>query len=166
MSSLQPQVSSAQQDLLFSKLTGRGRIGPDFFQRIHAVQHIDDPPRGLIDDLSIFRSAHFLPQELHPAIRSFYEQTEQFSLRVRARWKFGFRLGARIYKFFSSRIGQLNFRLGDSSDQGVLESRILPIRQAVDGRTRVRAWVRTYKKTGKAMYVAAYATHTRGTQRF
>ena len=164
MSSLQPEVSSAQQDILFSKLTGRGRIGPDFFQRIHAVQYVEDPPRGLIDDLSTFRSAHFFPQELHPAIRSFYEQTEQFSLCVRARWKFGFRLGARIYKFFSSRIGQLNFPLEAASDQDFLESRILPIRHAVDGRTRVRAWVRTYKKTGNAMYVAAYATHTRGTQ--
>jgi hypothetical protein len=164
MTSLRPEVSSTQQDILFSKLTGRGRIGPDFFQHIHAVQHDDDPPRGLIDDLSEFRSAHFLPQELHPAIRTFYEQTEQFSLCVRARWKFGFRLGARIYKFFSSRIGQLNFPLGDSSHEDLLESRILPICHAVDGRTRVRAWVRTYKKTGKAMYVAAYATHTRGAQ--
>ena len=164
MSSLQPEVSSAQQDILFSKLTARGRIGPDFFQRIHAVQPVGDPPRGLIDDLSAFRSAHFHPQELHPAICTFYEQTEQFSLCVRARWKFGFRLGARIYKFFSSRTGQLNFPLEAASNEDLLESRILPLRQAADGRAKVRAWVRTYKKTGNAMYVAAYATHTRGAQ--
>ncbi|MBV9256482.1 MAG: hypothetical protein JO215_00530 [Ktedonobacteraceae bacterium] len=166
MSSLQPEVLSAQHDILFSKLAARGRIGPDFFQRIHAVLPVGDPPRGLIDDLSTFRSAHFHPQELHPAICTFYEQTEQFSLFVRARWKFGFRLGARMYKFFSSRIGQLNFPLEASSDEDLLESRILPLQDAVDGRTRVRAWVRTYKKTREAMYVAAYATHTRGAQTY
>jgi hypothetical protein len=164
MSSLRSEVRSTQQEILFSKLTGRGRIGPDFFERIHAVLQVDDSPRGLIDDLSAFRSAYFLPQELHPAIRTFYEQTESFGLCVRARWKFGFRFGARLYKFFSSRIGQLNFPLEATSDEDLLKSRILPIRDAADGRTRVRAWVRTYTKTGKAMYVAAYATHTRGTQ--
>jgi hypothetical protein len=146
-----------RRDIPFSKLVGHGYIGPDFFQRINAVQDVSDPPQGLVDDFSEFRSMHFQPEAIHPAIRTFYEQTEQFSLSVHAQWKYGFRFAAHIYQFFSSRIGQLNFPLRVSSDQDFLESHILPINHTIDGRTGVRAWIRTYKETEEAMYVAAYA---------
>lgn len=148
-----------RRDIPFSKLVGHGYIGPDFFQRINAVQDVSDPPRGLVDDLSEFRSMHFQPEALHPTIRTFYEQTEQFSLSVRARWECGFRFVAYVYRFFSSRIGQLNFPVRISSDQDFLESHIFPIKHTIDGRTGVRAWIRTYKETESAMYVAAYASH-------
>ena len=161
-----PDIMGKVARIPFSALSGRGRIGPDFFHCINAVQDVGHPPHGLVDDLSEFRSAYFVPEEIHPAIHSFYEQTEKFGLLVRANWKFGFRLGARIYKFFSLHIGQLNFPLAVESDEDLMDSRILPIRDEIDGRTNVRAWVRTYKKTGKAMYVAAYATHTRGAQKY
>jgi hypothetical protein len=147
-------------DIPFSKLAGHRHIGADFFQRINAVQDISNPPQGLVDDLSEFRSMHFQPETIHPAIRTFYEETELFSLSVRAQWKSGFRFVAHIYRFFSSRIGQLNFPVGVSSDTDFLESHILPINQTMDGRTGVRAWIRTYKETEEAMYVAAYANHS------
>ena len=148
-----------RRDIPFSKLAGHRYIGPDFFQRVNVVQDVSDPPHGLIDDLSAFRSTSFRPEAISPAIRTFYEETELFSLSVRAKWKSGFRFVAHIYYFFSSRIGQLNFPIGISSDTDFLESHILPINQAMDGRTGVRAWIRTYKETENAMYVAAYANH-------
>lgn len=153
-------------DITFSKLAGHGYIGPDFFQRINAVQDVSNPPQGLVDDLSEFRSTRFQPEAIHPAIRTFYEQTEQFSLSVRAQWKRGFRFWAPIYRFFSSRIGQLNFPLAISSNQDFLESHILPINQTMDGRTGARAWIRTYRETEEAMYVAAYANHPIANLRF
>lgn len=154
------------QRIPFSKLVGRGHVGADFFQCIGAVADVDKLPCGLMDELAEYRRADFVPEEIHPAIRSFYEQTANYNLLVRANWKFGFRLAARVYKWCSSRMEQLNFPLMAERHEDLMDSRILPISDAVDGRRNVRAWVRTYSKTGTAMYVAAYSTHKLGQQTY
>jgi hypothetical protein len=56
-------------------------------------------------------------------------------------------------------VGQMNFPLPDEKELSI-SSRILPIRDEIDGRKNVRAWIRTYSGSGSAVYVAAYANHS------
>ena len=47
-----------------------------------------------------------------------------------------------------------------------ISSRIFKLCDSLDGRTNVRAWVRTYAETKRPVYVAAYSTHNDGSQTY
>ena len=163
---LKPKSKLPPPGIPFSSLSSRGRVGPDFLNRISAIADSKVSPLGLVDDLAEYRRLDFNPDDVHPAIRSFYEETARYELLVHPDWGIGFRFLARIFKCFSSRVEQMNFPLHAESAEDLIDSRLLPIHDAVDGRTNVRAWIRTYAKTGKAIYVALYATHSLGTQTY
>jgi hypothetical protein len=150
----------------FSRLQSRGRVGPDFFQRVGVVPSLPRAPRGLVDDFADYRRGDFDPGAVHPAVRAFYEETALHALLVRPDWRPGFRLGARLYKLVSSRVGQMNLPLTAEGSGDAIDSAILPIDSAADGRRNVRAWVRTYSRSGQAVYVAAYANHSLGAQTY
>ncbi len=155
---VRPSPRLADQGVPFSRLTGRFHIGPDFFERIDGVSTANSPS-GLVDDLSEYERVDFDPNEVHPFIRAFYTDTAHHELIVSAEWRLGFRLAARIYKKIALMVGQMNFpRPGEQ--QLSISSCILPIRDEVDGRKNVRAWIRTYSDSGSAVYVAAYANHS------
>jgi len=145
----------------FSKLSGRARVGADFFHRIGAVSNVDTPPIGMIDDFAVFRRTDFVPENIHPTIRLFYEQTTSYSLLMRPNWHFGFRFIAKIYKFLSSRLGQLNFPSAAEQHEDLIDY-FLPINDRQNGRTNVRGCVRTYRDSGTTMYVAVFSANTRG----
>ncbi len=143
----------------FSRLMARGSVGGDFFERHDLLDHGKAPPRGLVDDLNELGGLDFEPRRIHPLIRSFYEQTDRFDLLVVPRWSPGFRTAARVYKLFSSRVGQMNFPVHAESAEDLMDSRILPLKDDQDGRRKVRAWVRVYAATGSPIYAAAYSAH-------
>jgi hypothetical protein len=145
--------------LPFSRLESRFRVGPDFFERIGGVLAGGRSPSGLVDNLSEYRRIDFDPDRVHPAVRAFYEDTAHHELIVSAEWRRGFRSAAHIYKRLASVIGQMDFPAPRESALSI-SSRILPIRDELDGRSNVRAWIRTYSDSGSAVYVAAYATHS------
>jgi hypothetical protein len=120
----------------------------------------------LVDNLEDYQRADFPVTALNPAIRAFYENTAAHGLLVIPSWQPGFRLLARLYKRFSTHIGQMNLPLQPESDEDQITSRIVPLDESRDGRHGVRAWIRTYTKTGAAVYVAAYATHREGKQSY
>jgi hypothetical protein len=150
----------------FSRLRSRGPVGPDYFRRVGAVLSVPDPPRGLLDDLADYRREDFDPEAVHPEIRAFYERTASHGLLVRPDWRPGFRLAARAYKRVSRWMGQMNLPVSPEGREEAIDSSILPIDDAMDGRSRVRAWVRTYAASGEAVYVAAYANHSLGDQTY
>ncbi len=150
----------------FSALASRGRVGPDFFHRMKAVASLERAPRGLVDDLGEYRRGDFDPEEIHPAVRAFYEHTDAHGLLVSAQWRSGFRLAARLYKVLSSRLGQMNLPVSPERRSDLVESAILPIDDELDGRRNVRGWVRRYARSGDAVYVAAYANHSLGPQTY
>lgn len=164
---LRPRSHLPAPGIPFSRLASRWKVGPDFFQRTRAVPVVAVPPRGLIDELAEYRRPDFDPDAVDPAIRSFYEATADHDLLVRAEWRAGFRLGSRVFKRFSASVQQMNFPSStDDQREDLIDSQILPIDDAVDGRQNVRAWVRTYVRTGAAIYVAAYSTHSLGDQTY
>ena len=150
----------------FSSFGGTSRIGPNYFDRIGAVLDVPAPPTGLVDNLDEYRRPDFDTSAVHPDIRAFYERTSEFGLLVVPDWKPGFRLGARLFRHWAERAGQLCLPLSAESQEFRIASRIFKLDDRCDGRTNVRAWIRTYTDTDTPVYVAAYATHTEARQTY
>lgn len=140
----------------FSSLTADRRVGADYLER----NHITGPasPPGQMDDLTAYARSNFDPDSVHPAIRSFYEQTADYELRYEVTWHPGFRMGALLASRLTARVEQLALPAPGTPPQRT-ESHIVDIDDSVDGRTGARAWIRTETETGDAVFVAAYATH-------
>ena len=153
-------MGGAAAAIPFSRLQGFGRIGANIFHRLHAVDESGARrPSGLSDDFREYGGGGFQPDRLHPDIVDFYEHTANYHILVEPRWHPAFRPLARVYKLVSDRVEQMNFPLEAERSARQIRSEILPLQDAADGRTNVRAWVRTYADTGKAIYAAAYSTH-------
>lgn len=136
-----------------SRVRGRAHVGPRFFddQQVGA-------PRGLVDDLAALGHAGLAAAAVAPPIRAFYQRTADHELVVRPTWRRGFRAGARLWQRVGRRLGQLDLPTdAERGDEGIT-SRIVGLDPARDGRRDPRAWIRQYAD-GRAMYVAAYATH-------
>ncbi len=149
----------------FSRIRGNGKIGAAIFDRLGVVdRESGKQPSGLSDSLAEFSSAHCHPELLHPDIALFYEHTDDYELLVTPHWRKLLLPAAKLYKLASERLAQMNFPLQAESSELHISSTIVPIRDERDGRRNVRAWIRTYRKTGTAIYAALYASHTtRGT---
>lgn len=154
-----PQATSTP-GVPLSRLRSRGYAGPEYFESINALDHTKKRARGLVDDFDAYRREDFDTSRVSGDVRSFYEETYRYRLLVRPRWKFGFRVGGRIARKIGTVLGQMRLPVMAEKIEDRIESRILPVKDEVDGRTGVRAWVRTYEGTSHAMYVAAYATHS------
>ncbi len=143
------------------RLLGRGFIGPDFFERVGAI----DPARevvGQLRSLDDFGHAAFSPSKVHPKVRDFYERTADYDMAIVPRWRWIFRQPARLFVLFMRRfVGQLELPL-TREDAERIDTRLFGLQDAIDGRRDVRGYVRTYRApdgTQKAIYVAAYSTH-------
>jgi hypothetical protein len=147
----------------FSRLRAGLHVGADFFADRGLERAPSPPPRGLVDRLDELAHPGLDATAVAPAIRAFYERTHDHGLVVRPRWRAGFRTGARLWARVGRRLGQLQLPVtAERGDEGI-SSRIVAIDGAADGRPSPRAWIRTFAD-GRAMYVAAYATHvTAGT---
>jgi hypothetical protein len=161
---LRPASRPPAPGVPFSSFGGAGRIGPDYFDRIGAVLDVAAQPTGLVDNLDEYHRPDFDTRTVHPDIRAFYERTSEFGLLVVPDWKAGFRLGARLFRRWGERAGQLCLPLSAESQELRIASRICKLDDLCDGRSNVRAWIRTYTDTGLPVYVAAYSTHTQAGQ--
>jgi len=141
----------------FSSLASGLRVGADFFER-RALTSPKSRVRGLVDDLSEYDSGEFVAARVAPSVRAFYEDTASFDLRLFPHWHGAARRLARGYAGLSARLEQVHYAVADGSGVDI-ESRIVALDPNADGRAGVRGWVRWYRASGRAIYVAAYATH-------
>lgn len=151
----------------FSQLFGRGQIGADFFDRNQLIDHHKSAtPTGIVDSLHEYDRPDFSADAVHPEIRAFYENTCCYDLTVYPEWHGTYRLLAPIYKSLSGWAQQMNFPAEANESEAEILSTIVPLDDQKDGRSNVRGWVRTYTRTQQAVYVAAYASHSRGDTRY
>jgi len=141
----------------FSSLASGLRVGADFFER-RALTSPKTPVRGLVDDLTEYDSGEFVAARVAPSVRAFYEDTAAFDLRLFPHWRGPARRLARGYAGLSGRLEQVHYAVADGAGVDI-ESRIVALDPNADGRAGVRGWVRWYRASGRAIYVAAYATH-------
>ncbi len=143
----------------FSQLKGGRVIGKHFFSDRQILDSTRPPPTGLISDLSTFGRSDFDPSAVHPEVRAFYENTCDFSMNFRAVWQPGFRgLGA-LHGRWSRKAQQLNYPTDETEKVEEIDSQLLALDSTQDGRENILGWVRSYRYSGKAIYVAAYSTY-------
>jgi hypothetical protein len=158
---IQPKTRAAPTGIPFSRLSAGRYAGPDYFTRVSALSLLKAQPLGLVDQFSVFRRADFDTDRVDPTVKSFYEHTFRYRLVVRPHWQPGFRIGGRVAHLLGGLVGQLRLPVAAEDLETNVESCLLPIDDASDGRTGVCGWIRTYGGTNQAMYVAAYAAHSR-----
>ncbi|GGN12934.1 hypothetical protein [Halarchaeum nitratireducens] len=147
-------------DVPLSPVTARGYVGPDFPERTDLTT--GEVPAGEMDDMAHYGRPDFDPDRVHPAVRDFYEATSAYRMTATVTWHRGFRLGAALAARATSAVEQLNLP-GPREDSTVpLESRFATVREGIDPRDGVRAWVRTNPETGEAVFVALYGSHDDG----
>lgn len=154
-----PQAKGNPHHIPLSRLSGGLRIGATFFASRDLLDAHRSDINGLVDDLSTYANEDCRVAELSPRIVHFYEDTADHQLYVYPQWAESFKYPARFYKWFARRVNQMNLPLEPESEETVISSQIVPLKDRMDGRDRVRGWVRTYGETDEVVYVAAYASH-------
>ncbi|HKE55433.1 MAG TPA: hypothetical protein VKB46_01985, partial [Pyrinomonadaceae bacterium] len=161
-SAIAPEAVAAAPGIPFSKLWARSFTGPGYFERVGAIALAKPPPLGLVDDFSAYRRIDFDAEKIHPTVRSFYEETCKYRLVVRPHWQPFFKPGGRLAHWLGTRVGQLCLPVAAEKADEQIETTLVPLAEEVDGRKAARGWIRVYQKTGQAMYVAAYSSHSAG----
>lgn len=151
-------------DVPLSPITARGRVGPDFVER-RGLEGAGDPA-GEMDDMAAYARPDFDPDALHPEVRRFYERTSEYEMVCEVHWHRGFRLGAALASRVTTRLEQLDLPGPFEPGRLRLRSRILDVDPDADPRDGARAWIRTDAATGRAVFVALYASHVSGGERY
>jgi YndJ-like protein len=159
-SMIQPVAFASPPGIPFSRLPITRVVGPMYFENVGACSANKPKPHGLVDRFSIYDRSDFNVDEIATAVQSFYEETFAYNLTVKPHWQRGFRFGGRLAHWLGSRVGQLCLPVANETRESQVETRLVPVDDKIDGRSGVRGWIRTYKGTNIAMYVAAYSTHT------
>lgn len=162
---VQPESIGHPFGIPFSWIVGHTRIGANFFEKIGAI---DDavPVHGLTDHLSDYASDDCQVETLSPQLIRFYEHTDEHELYVHPIWAESFDYPARIYKWFARRVNQMNLPLEPETDERTIHSQIMKLKDNIDGREQVRAWVRTYADSDEVVYVAGYSSHVYNSRRY
>lgn len=144
-----------------SRFWGGLRIGATFFEARGAVADTGvDAPRGVVDRIAALASPGLAPERVHPAIVAFFEDTASLDLYVRSEWRFP-RLW-RLVRPLLRAIGQFVLPVREAH----ILTRVVGLAAGRDGRDDARGVLRTYAGSGEVMQAVAYATLTRGEERF
>ncbi|WP_240035273.1 YndJ family transporter [Neobacillus notoginsengisoli] len=158
-SQLKPESHFPLAAIPFSAIAGQGRIGTDFFSRNAFVANTATHPAGMVDSMADFARSDFSPGKISPRIADFYINTIGYDMDVQPRWRRFFYPVARLYKKLSIVMEQMNFPILEEEFHTEIDSQMVKLVDRKDSRENVRAWVRSDKRTRKAIYVAAYSTH-------
>ena len=90
---------------------------------------------GLVDDMHVYKLA-----TVSPRIIDFYENTTDYRLFATVKWRTWFRPFAFLYTLVSRKTQQIN--LPFHGRQIEMTGDVLALRDGVDGRNHVRAWLR------------------------
>ena len=144
-----------------SRFWGGLRVGATFFEARGAVADPRaDAPRGVVDRIAALASPGLAPEQVHPAIVTFFEDTASLDLYVRSEWRFP--LLWRLVRPLMRAIGQFVLPVREAH----ILTRVVGLAEGSDGRDDARGVLRTYAGSGEVMQAVAYATLTRGEERF
>lgn len=141
----------------FSPLVAGWRVGPEYLDR-NALP-TTGARAGEVDDFAVFDRSDFDPEQVHHAVRQFYERTTDHRLIYGVTWHRGFRIGAALVSPLTGWIEQLNLPAPGETGHRELRSRIIALDARADPRRDARAWIRVDPSTDEAVFVAMYALH-------
>lgn len=143
------------REIPFATAFAGRKVGADWAERNGVA---GEPVVGEIDDFDVFAREDFAAGDVHTEIRRFYERTAEYDMAYTVRWHRGFRVGAWLAAFLTTRHEQLNLPGRTSEDRRRLASSLARVPEDVDPRDSV-VWTRTDPEGGEAVFVAIYATH-------
>ena len=129
-----------------STMRGKWRIGERLLDN-----RVKDPHAGLVDDMGSYSD-----MTVAPRIIDFYEQTSDYRLFATVKWHTWFTPFAFLYRLVSRHTQQIHLPLHNR--QVEMTGAVLALRDGVDGRDQVRAWLR--KIGEETAFVALYAQHS------
>ncbi|MCA0972568.1 YndJ family protein [Halobacillus litoralis] len=138
-----------------SKIRSKGYVGSEavYKQGWSASYQME---KGLIPTWATYRSERFDPSSIHPEVRRFYLETDQYDMKADVKWQKGFRKLSRVSHRITSRMGQINLPTSTSMN---MTGEIVPVSDQLDGRPQVRAWVRKNEATEEPVFTALYSYH-------
>lgn len=129
-----------------SKIRGKWKIGEQILNNEAKIAH-----KGLVDDMGIYG----LPN-VSSRIIDFYENTTGYRLFATVKWHTWFKPFAFLYSLVSRKTQQIN--LPTHGRQIEMTGNVSLLQDGVDGRIKVRAWLR--KIGNDTTFVALYSQHT------
>jgi hypothetical protein len=152
---LRRRTRARVREIPFSRCQSVGVVGADWAAR---SGHAGDPVPGEVEDFGTFSRAEFDAAAVHPEVTRFYEQTAAYDMAYTVEWHGGFRPGAWLAAFATSRLLQLNLPGRSTDEVRHLRSRLERVPDDVDPRDSV-VWTRTDPDSGEAIFVAVYGRH-------
>jgi hypothetical protein len=132
-----------------SRIRGKQVIGEQVLEG-----NLRDKHQGLVDNMKIYEP--FIECEtISPRIIDFYENTIDYRLFATINWHSWFRPFAILYAFTSRKNQQINLPL--HGRQVEMTGNVITLRDEVDGRDKVRAWIRKFGND--TAFVALYSQH-------
>lgn len=127
-------------------------------REVRGVVQNDRSDAGLLADMSTLDGPRFDSTQLHPAVRSFYEQTTRWRMEVWAEWNSLFQpAGQMIAHYFGRRVQQLAIPTRPLDVARGMESEVAVIADA-NGKQVAAAWIRKLRATGEFVYSGCYRT--------
>src|SRR5438309_3582258 len=156
------RIREAEAPWLCCPLGERGRIGTGIYERIARDENLQiqvPPGAGLIPDFNSLRGPGFNPDDIHPAIRHFYEHAASYQLEV---WTEVALLGRfflwLLVEFISRRMDQLNFPISSLEVAKGMSSEVVQLIEPSSVRIVYTGWLRRLKSSGHVIYAGLYST--------
>lgn len=113
---------------------------------------------GLVPDFTRLAGEGFDVEQVHPAVRRFYEQTARYRMDVWAETSFPANVALwLLVTTISRKVNQLNFPLRVLETAKGMESEIVLLRDAA-GEVRYAGWYRRLLESKRVIYTGFYAT--------
>ena len=153
-------------------LAARGRyVGTDYVRDLATTMGgeyvADAADTGIVASLDGLAGPEFVPGDVDPRVRNFYEHTTRFILDITPHWRTWVRPGYLLYRTLVARpLGQANVPMNQREAMRGVRSRIdtITVDDAGTGERTiaVRGWIRSFADTDDPIYVGIYTTYRHG----
>lgn len=159
------KINKEEQKWLLGPFGELNGIGSKFINQLADKEHL------IIDrskkDKGIIQSIHQLnlsKKELHKISKNiidFYENTDNYELKLNVKWNPFFRIFGILLRFiFSKRIEQLNVPIRSKESSEALTSDIIHLVDPKTNEVKRTIWLRAFQSTGQVVYSGVYETCT------
>lgn len=138
-------------------------VGADYVEQLAKVRdgtfRRNPPDVGILASLDSLAGPGFDAGRVDPLIREFYEHTSRFSLSIVPEWRRWMKPGYEVFKrLVAEPLGQAAIPSNLEEAQRGMVSTIDTISLEGEEEIDIRGWIRTFKDSGKPIYVGIYTS--------
>jgi hypothetical protein len=146
-------------------INGDMYIGKDFLQR----NGYEDPKvshAGIMYNLDQFARADFIPNLLHPKVRSFFENTSLYDVAIQAHWKKAAWLFEKLHRVWTNKLQQTNVPSPGGTIIPLNSEIVSVINKEQYWNKKLHAWVLSYQDSDDTFVVGIYSDHKHNNERY